>query len=235
MSRATIEGAYQSHSEAFAKCAQFSGLESGKLSRDECLEFVEAICQAHLRSPKIVSFLYALAPAQADESLKHNVLEEMGIEEEDGTSHPDLLMRLGQACQFDALRWEKITRVADERLRDMVIQPLMFGSLRDVGLSVMLEVVGFEWMLSRLSGRMGRALQKNLALSETDLAWFFHHSEVDVGHAEEGIVSALEYIKFYNIDNETLETIIEVTFRENIFIKRYFGDKALARDKGFIK
>jgi len=235
MSRSLIEVTYQTHSDAFSKCIQFAGLEAGKLSRYDCEVFVEAICQAHLHSPKIVSFLYALAPSHADESLKHNVLEEMGVEEEDGTSHPDLLRRLGDACHFDDLRWEKVRLAADERLRDMVIQPLMFGTLRDVGLSVMLEVVGFEWMLSRLSRRMGNALQKSLMLSEDELAWFFHHSDVDIGHAEEGIQSILEYAKFYDIDQDTFETIIDVTFRENIFIKRYFGNQALAHDKGFLK
>lgn len=110
MSRTLIEGTYKSHSDAFAQCAQFSGLEDGTLSRNQCMEFVESICQTHLHSPKIVSILYALAPSHADASLKH---------------------------------------------------------------------------------------------------------KVDIGHAEEGIQAILEYARFYDIDEDTIETIVDVTFRLN--------------------
>ncbi len=49
-----------------------------------------------------MGFLFALAPPKAAEHLKHNMLEELGIEEESGVSHPSLLRALATQAGLGA-------------------------------------------------------------------------------------------------------------------------------------
>jgi pyrroloquinoline quinone (PQQ) biosynthesis protein C len=95
--------------------------------------------------------------------------------------------------------------------------------MKELGLSVLMETVAFEWMLSRMASRIARALSDHRRLPRQSLEWFHHHSEVDRRHAEEGLDSVAAYAHFYEIDREDAGTILELTFRENVFIKRYFG------------
>ena len=76
---------------------------------------------------------------------------------------------------------------ADEDLRRIVVDPLLYGTLREVGLAALTEIVAFEYMLSRVSGRIARALTEHRRLSAAALEWFTHHSEVDIRHAEQGL------------------------------------------------
>ena len=103
----------------------------------------------------------------------------------------------------------------------------MFGTIKELGLSVLLEVTCFEWMLARLSSRMGQALQTHRGIPTDGLAWFSHHSEVDIRHAAEGVEAVVHYVNDYNIEADELATILDITFRENVFIRRYFGGPAL--------
>ena len=73
---------------------------------------------------------------------------------------------------------------ADEDLRRIVVDPLLYGTLREVGLAALTEIVAFEYMLSRVSGRIARALAQHRGLPAPALEWFTHHSEVDIRHAE---------------------------------------------------
>jgi pyrroloquinoline quinone (PQQ) biosynthesis protein C len=59
-------------------------------------------------------------------------------------------------------------------------------------------------------------------LSRDDLAWFHHHAEVDIAHAQQGLDTLVDYTTYYGIDDESVRTIAEITFRDNIFLKRYF-------------
>lgn len=98
----------------------------------------------------------------------------------------------------------------------------MFGTLVETGLSVMLEVFGFEWVLARESRKLGDALKHYLNLDAKSLEWFYHHSEVDIGHAEQGLDTLVDYATYYAIDPGAVRTIAEITFRDNIYLKRYF-------------
>ncbi|MFP5504110.1 MAG: iron-containing redox enzyme family protein, partial [Candidatus Sericytochromatia bacterium] len=104
-----------------------------------------------------------------------------------------------------------------------------YGSLRDVAFAVMVETIAYEWMLSRVSSRIARFLASHRGLTAESLAWFTHHSEVDIQHAEEGLDSLEAYIDYYALGREEVETIVELTMRENVFIKRYFGELTIAR------
>jgi len=227
--RHLLESQYAEQVKFFEKSSVFQQLELGHASLEFYNQFIANLCQTHLKSPQILAFLYAVAPPETVTQIKHNMLEEMGLDEE-GICHPDLLYQLAVAAGFDEIQQAELTRAAQEQLRVMCTDPLMFGTIKELGLSVLLEVTCFEWMLSRLSGRIGKALETHRQLSPESLEWFYHHSEVDIRHAEEGLVSVAQYVNYYEIEPSELEAILDITFRENIFIKRYFGSLALAAE-----
>jgi pyrroloquinoline quinone (PQQ) biosynthesis protein C len=227
--RSMIESEYAKQSEGFAASRLFQSLEEGTATRADYDRFVANICKSHLKSPHILAFLYALAPPASIDKLKHNMLEELGLDEE-GISHPGLLLELAEAAGFDEQQRMELDSLAQDELRRMCSDPILYGTLKEVGLSVLLETTCFEWMLSRLASRIARFLKEHRALSAHSLNWFTHHSEVDIRHAEEGLDAVVEYVQFYEIDPSDLQSILELTFRENVFIKRYFGEMALARE-----
>ena len=182
-----IETYYDSQTGDFAKSSEFQRLESGRLNVIEIDEFIHNLCRSHLKSPQILAFLYAIAPPAAADAVQHNLLEEMGLDEA-GIRHPDLLYQLMQAAGFSPQQQDAVTAAAQAQVRSLCTDPLMFGTIKELGLSVLLEVTCFEWMLARLSSRMGQALQTHRGIPTDGLAWFSHHSEVDIRHAEEGIV-----------------------------------------------
>lgn len=227
--RSLIEHQYQEQTQVFSQSSKFQRLEQGQLAVAEMNDFIAQLCQAHLKSPQILAFLYSVAPPATAETIQHNMLEELGLDDE-GICHPDLLYKLAEAAGFDPKQRADLAVGAQEQLRTLCVDPLMFGTIKELGLSVLLEVTCFEWMLSRLSSRIGTALQVHRSLPKESLEWFYHHSEVDIRHAEEGLDSVVDYVNYYEIDGDELETILDITFRENIFIKRYFGGLALAQE-----
>lgn len=228
-----IESKYSEQTEDFASSRGFRAFENGSVSRQDYDDFIKAVCRTHLKSPQILAFLYSAAPPAASENIKHNMLEELGLDEE-RVSHPALLFDLAAAAGFDESAREKLESEAQEKLRQFVTEPIMFGTLKEVGLSVLLETASFEWMLSRLAARMADFLLKYRGLSPENLRWFSHHSEVDIRHAEESLQAAVDYMEFYEFDSSDVEIILDVTFRENVFIKRYFGEIALAGQTGVL-
>jgi pyrroloquinoline quinone (PQQ) biosynthesis protein C len=159
------------------------------------------------------------------------MLEELGLDEE-GVSHPALLLELAAAAGFDEPARKQLEHAAQEELRRIISDPILFGTLKEVGLNVLLETTAFEWMLSRLASRMANFLAQHRGLSRESLRWFHHHSEVDLRHAAEGLQAVVDYVEFYGFDLSDVEIILDVTFRENVFIKRYFGEIALAKQAG---
>lgn len=224
--RARVEGLYAAQTAELAAHPDFRALEAGTASREAYDRFVGNVVRAHLRSPKIVAFLYALAPPAATEDLLHNLLEELGVEEEDGTSHPQLLRALAEGAGLgDQL--PELERLAENDLRQIATEPLLYGTLKEVGLAALVEVIAFEWMLSRTASRLAAALAANRGLDAGTLAWFTHHSEVDVGHAEQGLDAIRDFADYYAMDPEDAATIAEMAMRENVFVRRYFGELAL--------
>lgn len=232
--RAIIETQYDAQVQAFAQSSKFQQLTSGQLSRTEIDQFIANLCQAHLKSPQILAFLYSVAPPTTAPQIQHNMLEELGLDDE-GICHPDLLHQLATAAGFTPQQREALKAGAQAQLRTLCTDPLMFGTIKELGLSVLLEVTCFEWMLSKLSSQMGQALDVHRGLPPESLAWFYHHSEVDIRHAEEGVDSVVDYVRYYEIEADELETLLDITFRENIFIKRYFGVMALAQENQMLE
>ena len=225
--RSVVEEQFQRQVEGLTSCAAFGRLESGEAHEEEYHAFVANLARTHLKSPQFFAFLCALAPPEAEDDLFHNLLEELGVEEESGESHPSLLGRLVAGSGLGS-RLPELEALAADDLRRIVTDPILFGTLKEVGLAALLEVTGFEFMLSRLAGRMGAALAAHRGLDRECLAWLTHHDEVDVAHAEQGLSAIEAYVRYYGIGDEDLLTIVALTFRENVFVRRYFSNRSLA-------
>ena len=92
--RSTIETLFARQVESLSASAEFQALENGSAAPAEYDAFIANVTRAHLRSPQLLAFLYALAPPAAAADLRHNLLEELGLDEDSGRPHPDLLRDL---------------------------------------------------------------------------------------------------------------------------------------------
>ncbi len=219
--RALVEAVFIEQVEEFTTCGRFRRLESGEASPEDYHRFVANLVRTHSRSPQLIAFLYSLAPPDAAADFLHNLLEELGVEEESGEAHPGMLQDLAAAVGLSPVL-AVLERLAAEDLRDIVSAPLMYGTLKEVGLAAMCEIVAFEFMLSRCSSRIERALVTHQGLPPDALRWFRHHSEVDIAHAEQGLEHIDTYVRYYGLTHDEARGIVEVTLRENVFVTRYF-------------
>src|SRR5262245_7243674 len=167
--RAEIERLFDQQVASFTGSAEFQALERGSVTGEQYDAFIESVARAHLRSPQLLAFLFALAPPAAVDDLRHNLLEELGLDEDGGRPHPELLKDLLAGAALGH-RLPAIEAQANDDLRRAVTEPLLHGTLRDVGLAALTEIVAFEHMLSRVSGRLGRALAEHRGLPALALA-----------------------------------------------------------------
>lgn len=231
--RDRVESEYAKQTKDLASHEAFRALETGRADTKAYNDFIANVCKTHLRSPQILAFLYSVAPPASADDVKHNLLEELGLDEE-GLPHPKLLIKLAQHTGFNENEIKQLEILAQEELRRMMSGQILYGTIKEIGLSALIETASFEWMLSRLASRMAKFLEKHRGISKEGLEWFSHHSEVDIRHAEEQLDSIVEYVKYYQFEESGFESILELTFRENVFIKRYFGEIALARHTGML-
>jgi len=219
--RTAVEAAFAEQVEEFAGSPPFRRLESGEATQDDYDRFIANVVRAHERSPQVVAFLYALASPRSSDDLLHNLLEELGIEDESGESHPGMLTSLAASVGLSPVLPE-LERLAAEDLRTVASEPLLYGTLKEVGLAALCEVVAFEYMLSRLASRIERALETHRGLPPEALRWFHHHSEVDIAHAEQGVQHIVDYVRYYGFTDDEAQSIIDLTLGENVFTRRYF-------------
>jgi pyrroloquinoline quinone (PQQ) biosynthesis protein C len=208
--------------DEFAGSPPFGRLESGAATRDEFDRFLLAVARVHLPSPRYLAFLYALSPPASEAPLERNLLEELGRERAGEPSHPALLRALLRAAGLG----DRIARVeseAAEEFRRTVTRPLPFATLRDFAFGALCEVVAVETLLATTSAAIARALARHRGIAEAGLAWFLHHSEVDVAHAEQGLAAVDAYAAHYGIDDEAARAVVRAVFRENVFLRRYFA------------
>jgi hypothetical protein len=229
--RSDVESLLSHHVEELTSFEDFHAVESGRASREDYDRFIANVVKTHLKSPQIVAFLYALAPPGAAPLLAHNMLEELGIEEESGVAHPALLKVLAEGAGLGP-RLTELEAASHADLRQIAVDPVLYGTLKEVGLAALVEVVAFEFMLSRVASRIARALERHRGLDPRSLEWFTHHSEVDIDHAEQGLDNIERYVRYYEFTDEDAMTICEMTLRENVYVRRYFGEAALLRARG---
>lgn len=218
--RTTVQTAFADHVDALTTAAPFRRLDSGEASHQEYDSFLANLIRCHVSSPPLVAFLYAMAPPEARPDVLHNLLEELGLDEV-GVAHPAMLRDLANGAGLAPVLPE-LERLAAADLRDITSEPLLYGSLREVGLAALYEVVAFEFMLAQVARQMERFLEAHRGLAADRLAWFHHHAEADVAHAELGLRHIEAYVRYYEMSEEDARSILEMTLRDNVFLKRYF-------------
>jgi len=222
-----IEDIYRRQTEEFLACEAFQRLESGEAAREDYDRFIGNVFRTHQNSPQFLAFLYSVAPPSALDRVGHNLLEELGIEEEGGESHPELLTQLIEGAGLHH-QVADLQQAAREAMREVICEPLLFGTLREVGFAAMAEVFSFEHMLAHSSTRIATMLSRHRGLDENALVWFSHHAEVDIVHAQEALLTLAETADYYDFDFDEARDVADLTLRENVFIKRYFDPRALA-------
>lgn len=218
--RSRIETLYQEQVAEFLACPEFRALESGAAPHEAYEHFVASVVRTHLTASQLVAFLYALAPPAAAESRLENLMEEL--------HHPGLLRQFAAGAGLGD-RLPELEALAADDIRRVVAEPILYGSLKELGLAALSEIVAFEYMLSRIAGRVASALATHRGLSAKTLTWWTEHAEVDRQHAEQGLDDLETYVRFYEFDPEDAQVIVEMTLRENVFVKRYLGERAAAR------
>ena len=198
-------------------------LISGQMTRKELNKFFCNFIPTHLNSVQILALLFSLAPTGASELVRGNLLEEMGLEESE-KAHPAMLIDLAQGLGFSEQEIRRLSATADESRRAFASAPMPQKTLRDMGLSILLETVVFESFLSRVSDRLADALTRHYHLFVDAVKWFTLHGEVDVRHAEEGRQVVRTYISHYRFSESEVERIVASTFAKNVVLNRYFPD-----------
>ena len=194
---------------------------SGDMAREELREFFRNFIVTHLNSVQILSFLFAVAPRDASDMVKGNLMEEMGLDEGE-KAHPEMLIDLARGVGFSEADVIRLNAEADEARREFGSERVPYESLRDLGLSMLLETVAFELFLSQSSDRIAESMTGHYGLSAEAVQWFTLHGEVDVRHAEEGKRTLQGYISYYGFRPDEVELILSKTFERNVVLKRYF-------------
>lgn len=231
--RQRIEQLYASQVQELVRCPGFRAIETGTASRERYDEFIGSVVRTHIASPQLVAFLYALAPPAAAPHALENLLEEVGQGPDGDPPHPALLrdLAIGAGLQDRLLMLEAEAAAETRRVAG---EPILFNSLQEVGLAALVEITAFEYMLSRVAGRIARALLLHRGLSAPALRWFTLHAEVDLAHAEQGVEHLQTYIRYYGFSEENAMAIVELTLRQNVFVKRYLGERVLAQVAGML-
>ncbi len=218
--RIVVEKRFGEQLEGLLRSPRWRALESGQAGRGLYLAFVENLCAAHLCSPQILAFLYALAPPSSAAKLRENMLEEMGLDQE-GIAHPSLLLDLARACGLGEEGCARVQKRARGDLSRMCMEALLLRTLKELGFAALVEVSAFEWMLSRTATTIAGFLRVSLGLNPKALLWFHHHAEVDVRHAAEALENIEDYAASYGFSKDEIGAMLDFVFRENIFIRRY--------------
>jgi pyrroloquinoline quinone (PQQ) biosynthesis protein C len=219
---AHVRARWDTMTQEFLDHDQFVRLNDGSAGRGDYDRFLCNVFRTHQNSPQFFGFIYALCPPESRERVAHNLLEELGVDEEGGESHPDLLIALAEGAGL-ADRMEELQRAATADLKGAVSEPFQFKSLRQMGLSTMVEVFAYEYMLAHVSSRIATLLAEHRGLSDEALIWFTHHSEVDIRHAEEALLTLSDYVSYYGFADPEWRAIVDGTLARNTFVDRYLA------------
>jgi hypothetical protein len=218
---------YDAHVAAFEAHPTFARLEDGTLCRGEYDQVLLNIVRTHCKSPQLLAFLFSLAPPATSANLRDNMLEELGVVDDGGEAHPALLEQLVAGAGLGD-RMDECRALAESDMRRVVTEPILYESLVQLGFAALIEITSFEYLLARVADRLADALASHRGLDAPTRRWFTHHGKVDIAHAESGLDNIERYRDYYRIDPIDAATIVELTTRENLFVKRYFADIATA-------
>ena len=234
--RDVVESAYRGQIDTFLAAAEVKALLEGACDRAEYDRFLEAVAKTHFASGQYLGFLYAVAPPSSIERVKHNLLEELGLDGDasgEGEAHGQLLEVLLEGAGLGD-RIGPLHMLAAEVIRERADESILYGTLKEVGFSALIEISAFEWLLAHTASRIANALEAHRGIPRASLVWFTHHSEVDLRHAEEAVDTICDYAEHHRLSDDHAETLVDATLRENVFLRRYFSVRAAARAGGMI-
>jgi muconate cycloisomerase len=225
-----INGIFTRATDDFKDSADYQNLLSGAGTAEMAREFLRNVFRTHYLSSHIVALSFAALPSRAAELLKENLLEEMGFSEAE-KPHSALLLEMANEVGFTEREIAALIADAKQRLASFCATLVPVATLRELCLSVLLETMSFEFMLSRCSSAIAMALVAHYGISKTALAWFALHSEVDIRHAEEGVTVIQDYLEFHHISDPLFEQIAAVTLGDSLFVRHYFPPRAKQRTR----
>lgn len=223
-----ITEVFAAATDAFRAAEIYRALVSGEASHEIAREFICNVFRTHYLSAHIVALCFASVPSKSSALLKENLLEEMGGGDH-GAPHAALLVELARGAGFAEEEIASLAEDARQRLAVFSAARVPAASLREICLSVLLETMSFEFMLSRCSGEIAGALAERYGFPKAALRWFELHSEVDIRHAEEGIAVIQDYLGFHQISETLFEAIAKVALGGDLFLRHYFP--ALSRQR----
>jgi len=220
-----ITKAFDDATREFTESVEYRELVAGRVTVGIAREFLRNVFRTHYLSSHIVALCFASLPSSAAELLKENLLEEMGRSDEE-KPHSALLLEMARSLSFSQEEIEELVADAKQRVALFCATRVPVATLRELCLSVLLETMSFEFMLSRCSRRIAEALTHHYAFPQPALHWFELHSEVDLRHAEEGLTVIQDYIDFHQISDDLFERIAGLTLGDNVFGRHYFPTRS---------
>jgi L-Ala-D/L-Glu epimerase len=205
----------------FTASPRYLALVAGQAEAGEVREFICDVFRTHYLSSHIVALCFASLPSEAAALLKENLLEELGRSEKE-KPHSALLVELARGTGFSEKEIESLMDDARKKVALFCATRVPAATLRELCLSVLLETMSFEFMLSRCSSRIADALSRHYAISKPALRWFELHSEVDIRHAEEGLAVIQDYVGFHQISEDLFRRIARLTLGDHVFGRHYF-------------
>ena len=136
--------------------------------------------------------------------------------------HSALLLELVRGIGFPENEVDQLITDARKRVAIFCATRVPVATLRELCLSVLLETMSFEFMLSRCSSEIATALTNHYSIPKAALLWFELHSEVDIRHAEEGVTVIQDYLTFHQIPDALFDQIAHFTLGDNLFVRHYF-------------
>jgi L-alanine-DL-glutamate epimerase-like enolase superfamily enzyme/pyrroloquinoline quinone (PQQ) biosynthesis protein C len=214
----------------FRGSAEYQRLIAGDASAQAAREFIANVFRTHYLSSHIVALCFAALPSGAAELLKENLLEEMGRSEHE-PPHSSLLLQMARSLGFGETEIDELIADARRRVAAFCATRVPVATLRELCLSVLLETMSFEFMLSRCSSEIAAALTHHYGFAKPALRWFELHSEVDIRHAEEGVTVVQDYLTFHDISDELFDHITAFTLGDDLFVRHYFPAGARQRTR----
>ena len=195
ISRERITHLFDDATRAFRDSVEYRRMVAGEAAPRAAREFLCNVFRTHYLSSHIVALCFAALPSSAAELLKENLLEEMGRSEHE-QPHSALLLQMARGLGLRESEIDQLTADARRRVATFCATRVPVPTLRELCLSVLLETMSFEFMLSRCSSEIAAALTSHYGIAATALRWFELHSEVDIRHAEEGVTVVQDYLAF---------------------------------------
>lgn len=216
---------FEQATEEFKHAAEYRELIGGAAGAAAAREFLRNVFRTHYLSAHILALCFASLPSTAAELLKENLLEEMGRSDHE-PPHSQLLLEMARAVGFDQDAINQLIADAQNRVALVCAARVPVATLRELCLSVLLETMSFEFMLSRCSSELANALSDKYAIPPAALRWFELHSEVDIRHAEEAVTVIQDYTEFHQISDALFDQIAGITLGDKLFCRHYFPPRS---------